>query len=356
MAHFRGLRNKEIERQPSIDFLRFMAAMMVATMHWGLEIGSDRYSAIYKLPIIGDLVKNGSFGVNIFFVISGFVIIGTAQRYTAVEFVFARFTRLFPGLFICMLIVLIVGSHFIQSYERPYTSFFHSVFLTYQAAEVEPLATPLWTLIIEIKFYLGVAIALLVFPSLFKTTKGIIALLIAWQLCIAVLQETTSFIGSFILPYLTLDGFSNLFALGVCFNLASNARRGLNQENVLILMVSLYFIYEVFFLEDYPHILKIYLALTSVLIIYSTKLSLNYSKRKLTYWLGLSSYPIYLLHEHLGMAIILQIQSKLSMNIYFVIGAASVGITMFSALIAITFEKPIQKYLKALFNRFYLKN
>ena len=128
MAENKTLGTKQTERQPFIDLLRFIAAMMVATMHWGLEIGSERYQRIYDVPIIGDLVKNGSFGVSIFFVISGFVIIGTAQKYNAIEFIFARFTRLFPGLLLSMLIVLIVGSYFIHSYEKPFSSFMDSYY------------------------------------------------------------------------------------------------------------------------------------------------------------------------------------------------------------------------------------
>ena len=66
MAENKTHRSKQAERQPSIDLLRFIAAMMVATMHWGIEVGNERFQRIYDLPIIGDLVKNGSFGVNIF--------------------------------------------------------------------------------------------------------------------------------------------------------------------------------------------------------------------------------------------------------------------------------------------------
>ena len=131
MARNKTLHNKQTDRHPSIDLFRFIAAMMVATMHWGIELGSKRQAVIYEIPIIGDWVKNGQFGVDIFFVISGFVIIGTAQKYNAIEFIFARFNRLFPGLILSMLIVLVIGTHFIQSYEKPVDSFFHSIFLTY---------------------------------------------------------------------------------------------------------------------------------------------------------------------------------------------------------------------------------
>ena len=344
-------RNKETERQPSIDLLRFVAAMMVATLHWGLEVGGERYQRIYDLPIIGQLVKNGSFGVSIFFVISGFVIIGTAQKYDAVEFIFARFTRLFPGLLISMLIVLAVGSHFIHAFEKPVASFLNSIFLTYQLAGVQPLATQLWTLVVEIKFYIGVAIALLFFPKLFKSPKGIIILLISWELIITIFRETTSPVGTFLLPYLTLDGSSNLFALGICLNLLSGLKLKIGFTNLLASLVSIYFINDVFFVANYPGILKIYLAVASILIVFSKKIVLPSSIQKIAYWLGLSSYLTYLLHAHLGMTFILQLQSRITSNIFVVIGAAAVLITLVSVLLAIFIEKPIQKVLKGQFQK-----
>jgi peptidoglycan/LPS O-acetylase OafA/YrhL len=356
MAENKTLRIKQTERQPSIDLLRFIAAMMVATMHWGHEVGSERYQRIYDVPLIGDLVKNGSFGVNIFFVISGFVIIGTAQKYNAIEFIFARFSRLFPGLLISMLIVLIVGSYFIHSYEKPFSSFFHSIFLTYQAAGVQPLATPLWTLIIEIKFYIGVAIALFFFPRFFKSTKGIIILLTSWELIIILLGETTTSIGTYLLPYITLNGSNNLFALGICFNLLSKVKIRLVQENLLLSLISLYFINEVFLVDKLMTITKLYMIIASLMIIFSKKIVLHPSLQKFSYWLGLSSYLIYLLHEHLGMAFVLQLQAHVTKNIILVIGFAVTLITIVSVLLAIYIEKPIQRFLKGQFQKFYLKH
>ena len=57
MAENKTLRAKQIERQPSIDLLRFIAAMMVATLHWELEVGSERYQRIYDVPLVGDLMN-----------------------------------------------------------------------------------------------------------------------------------------------------------------------------------------------------------------------------------------------------------------------------------------------------------
>ena len=355
MAENETHRSKQAERQPSIDLLRFIAAMMVATMHWGIEVGNERFQRIYDLPVIGDLVKNGSFGVNIFFVISGFVIIGTAQKCNAIEFIFARFTRLFPGLLVSMLIILMVGSHFIHPYENPFNSFFHSIFLTYQAVGVQPLATPLWTLIIEIKFYFGIAITLFIFPRFFKSTKGVIALLASWELIVIILQETTSPMGTYLLPYLTLNGSNHLFALGICFKLISKVKIKLTQENLLLLLIALYFINEVFLVDNQLTLTEVYMIIASIMLIFGGKFVFHPSVQKISYWLGLSSYLIYLLHIHLGMALVLQIQSHLTKDIYFVISTAAALITVASVLLAIFIERPAQRYLRRKFNQFDMK-
>jgi peptidoglycan/LPS O-acetylase OafA/YrhL len=344
---------KKTARQPSIDFLRFIAAIMVATFHWATDVGSARNTEIYGIPILGDLVKNGGFGVNIFFVISGFVIIGSAQKYNATEFIFARFIRLFPGLFLFMILVLIINTLVIGQYEKPFFTFFHSTFLTYQLVEVYPLATALWTLIVEVKFYIGVSFALFLFPKLFKSTKGIIALMILWELTIVLLEVSPLPIRTFLLPHFTLNGFSNLFALGICYYLINKIRIKANSENLLVLLVAVYFINDVFFRSGYSNILKLYMVVTSILIVLSSKLILHSSLQKVTYWLGLSSYPIYLLHQALGIGLISKLQAHITSNIFLVFGATIILITIGSALLAIFIERPIQRYFKLQFERIY---
>jgi peptidoglycan/LPS O-acetylase OafA/YrhL len=334
-------------RASSIDLLRFIAAIMVATYHWGLEVGNTRFSPVYNFPIIGEMIKNGSFGVSIFFVISGFVIIGTAQKYDAKEFVFARVVRLFPGLMLSMLLVLIVGSHFIHPYERPIASFFHSVFLTYQVAGVDPLATQLWTLLIEIKFYFGVAIALLLFPKFFRSSTRLLILLVGWEITIKVMAEFSSSVGSYLLPYLTLNGYYKLFAIGICFKLLSTMKLKLKFDTLFL--VSFYFIEKVFFVSNFPNILKLYLALASLAMIFSNRVLFPIKLQKISYLMGLSSYLIYLLHEHLGMAIVLHVQAHVTSNMLFIIPFSIILITFFSIILAIFAEIPMQKIIRAQF-------
>ena len=57
---------------------------------------ADDLSAV-SLPDIADVAKYGYLGVDLFFVISGFVIAYSADGRTPAEFAIARFARIYPG-------------------------------------------------------------------------------------------------------------------------------------------------------------------------------------------------------------------------------------------------------------------
>jgi|LauGreDrversion4_1035100.scaffolds.fasta_scaffold01261_11 peptidoglycan/LPS O-acetylase OafA/YrhL len=340
-----------INRLASIDLLRFIAAMMVATYHWGVESNPDYYRKVYEFPILGQFIQNGAFGVSIFFVISGFVIIGAAQKYNVVEFIFARFNRLFPGLLICMIVILPVGSKFINPWEKPIPSFINSTFLTYTITGIEPLATQLWTLLVEIKFYAGIGILLLLMPRLMRNVSGLVMMVIVWQFLIILLQNLGGNLGFYLLPYLTLNGNSSFFILGICLYLLTKSKRDFGYENWLIWLVSIFIFDQIIRVAGYSKLLLICLFITSLMIIFSRYLQFGPRFQLLAYWLGLSSYPIYLLHEHLGLAFFLQIQDRITQNVLVVVVLTSFCMTIFSVLLAIFVESPIQRIFKIQFTR-----
>jgi peptidoglycan/LPS O-acetylase OafA/YrhL len=339
----------ENSRLAPIDLLRFMAAIMVATHHWVFELGG-KYKGIYELPVIGDLVQHGNSGVEIFFIISGFVIMGTAQRSSGIEFVFARFNRIFPGLLISMLVILPIGNYFITAYQRPLPMFFNSIFLTYTISGVEPLTVQLWTLLVEIKFYGVIALLLFVAPKIFKNPKRAVIVLLIWQIFVFLLVMTfPSEVENLNSPYVTLQRFSNLFALGICFNLLNKSSKQIARDQVIVWLANIYFLYQVFFVDSYIPIVRIYLAIASLLIVFSSYFSFSLAFKHIFYWLGLSSYLTYLLHIQVGLYIILQIQARLTSNSYICLILAISLLTFVSILLAKFVERPIQRCLKTIF-------
>src|SRR4051812_5002148 len=73
----------------SLQTLRFFAALMVVYLH-------AAHFAGYSDVVPRWLIKTGGAGVDIFFVISGFVIARIAVGRTAAEFARARFYRIVP--------------------------------------------------------------------------------------------------------------------------------------------------------------------------------------------------------------------------------------------------------------------
>lgn len=101
------------EYVPGLDLLRFAAAFSVMVYHlafwsWAFPAGqvalaSKGVANFHDWPLI---TSAGWIGVQIFFVISGFVIATSAANATATRFFISRFTRLVPGVWVCATITL----------------------------------------------------------------------------------------------------------------------------------------------------------------------------------------------------------------------------------------------------------
>jgi peptidoglycan/LPS O-acetylase OafA/YrhL len=325
------------QRYPLLDLVRYIAALLVATLHWSLESGGA-YSSVYKIPILGNLIRNGAIGVPIFFIISGYVILETAWRKNAFDFIVARFTRLFPGLLICMALVLVVGSKYVAHYATPFKSYVNSIFLTYTLTHTAPLASQLWTLVVEVKFYLAIALLLLILDKRFRSVPLLVAIITCWQLVMVIAPETLT-------KHLSLGTADYLFGLGVSISLFLKSRGNRrNQYSTGILVI--YFSYYV--LKDYTsdRTLFIFLTLTIVAIGVSSISTFLKLPSRLFELLGLASYLIYLLHEQLGIAFINEMRIHVTGNVYLLFLSDIIFLTILSILISTLLEKRLQRLIK----------
>lgn len=104
---------------PILDPLRFAAALGVAVFHltfwsWagsstGVAPGFEHYVAAHlQFQSAAPFTWFGWVGVEIFFVISGFVIANSASNVSAREFLVGRVLRLYPAVWVCSTLTLIV--------------------------------------------------------------------------------------------------------------------------------------------------------------------------------------------------------------------------------------------------------
>ena len=90
------------DRFYEIDLLRFLAALAVVLYHYTFRgFAEGGYSPV-EYPVLGEIFKYGLYGVQLFFIISGFVILMTATKRDAASFVISRITRLYPAFWVCV--------------------------------------------------------------------------------------------------------------------------------------------------------------------------------------------------------------------------------------------------------------
>src|ERR1700744_2878912 len=157
---------------PLLDPLRFGAAFGVALFHqmfwsWAwVSIGHPglerTVAADVQYPSAAPFTWFGWVGVEIFFVISGFVIANSASRSSPTQFLIGRALRLYPAVWVCatatLLVLLIFGGGPASKFIMPYL---HAMLLVPEGITKQSLDVIYWTLAAEMAFYVFVFCAML---------------------------------------------------------------------------------------------------------------------------------------------------------------------------------------------------
>lgn len=162
---------------PAIDGLRFVAIMMVLVVHTsGLVFG--RFERHLRIPVrgtvLGQTVHGGMFGVQLFFIISGFVLglpfaahaLSTGPKVRLRSYFLRRITRLEPPYLVAITLAFAVGVLFAgEDFGHLFPHFaagipyLHWLFFTGH----NPVNGVTWSLEVEIQFYLLVPLLTRVF-------------------------------------------------------------------------------------------------------------------------------------------------------------------------------------------------
>ncbi len=140
-----------------LDLLRIAAAGLVLFNHYG-QFNATYHAAAHgdvigdplAFPFMGPFSGIGSVGVEIFFVISGFVITGSVHKATPLQFLTRRIVRVFPALWICATIALIARASTGESLPYVVACWGRSAILSPIGPYIDGVV---WTLIVEAFFY-----------------------------------------------------------------------------------------------------------------------------------------------------------------------------------------------------------
>lgn len=164
--------------------LRAMAALSVILYHyWGIFFSpvvrsmtgtpasfvpvQPGYTRHVLAPVTGDFYY-GVFGVGVFFLISGLVIPISLRNLSTGKFLVRRFFRIYPVYWICLLISLAMYVTCSWYWSTPlsdrvsWSFLWRNLSLLHSAAGIASLDFVCWSLAVEVKFYILVALIFLV--------------------------------------------------------------------------------------------------------------------------------------------------------------------------------------------------
>jgi len=132
----------------AIDLLRFVAALSVALAHWYWVTPDE----VRKLSLYPEqwFRYGGLLGVIFFFIISGFVILRSAQDATPLRFAGSRVIRLYPAFWVCCTITFLLTDPWLQGWRN----YLVNLTMFPEALGAVPVDEAYWTLVLEAKFYL----------------------------------------------------------------------------------------------------------------------------------------------------------------------------------------------------------
>ncbi len=206
---------------PEIDGLRFVAIVSVVLFHlYGFIDNKDGsvYNTIYNFDFIANFLKNGNFGVELFFVLSGFILglpfakhyLKDSNKVSLKSYFLRRISRLEPP-YIIVMFLLLMGSVFVSknlSTTEGFQSFLASIAYMHNFIYEEPsfINTVAWSLEIEIQFYILAPILSLFFSINNNLTRRF--LLIFTIIVFSVFSLLV------ILPFLSILNYLHYFLVG----------------------------------------------------------------------------------------------------------------------------------------------
>lgn len=348
-----------------VHVLRGLASLIVVWSHlvgWWLPVNqtSSNLQSYWESLIVKPfhLYQNGGhLGVLIFFLISGYIVAHVSLKEDSSRFLLKRFFRIFPALFIVLIISYIISIFSIRANlsiplgnnATEFKDYLYSLFLLDY-----PLGTPsalavTWTLFVEVLFYSLTAIFI-------KSTKKdplrstwYFIIVISIIIILSSINPTINRVAHYVV-------YLFFILLGRIIYLCEKKYIPLF-ESIILGIVSL-FCYILFYDYLYPNSIFnesqiIYTIILAIIIFFAFKIFYN-KKYKITTFLGDISYSLYLIHLPVG-TLVLNLLHKNGMPFKYSLLISISACLIVSFFIYEFIEKPSQKVAYKIINSKALK-
>jgi peptidoglycan/LPS O-acetylase OafA/YrhL len=324
-------------RLHELDALRGLAAVAVMLFHY-----TTRLSELYNMgakPLFS--FDHLYFGVNLFFIISGYVIFMTLNKTKRpMDFVMSRFSRLFPAFWAALALTFLVTSwlglpgRLVSGYDA-----LRNVFMIHNLFFIPHVDGVYWTLEVELIFYAGMfALYRLGWLGRVHIALGLMVLV---HLGSFGLSEWLGRPVPWSMSRLLILKHLPWFAMGVALFLLVQPRDGIDQRKsqgligLAVVTVAI---------TDSPAAGLVALGL-SVLVWAAATRRTPWLAQPVFVWLGAISYPLYLLHQNIGWSLQLRLRD---MGVPIDLGillAAAVSLVLASGLARVV-EQPAMGWIR----------
>lgn len=330
-----GVVMPERRRLWPLDGLRGFAALAVVAYHY-LYRGPQLY------PQLGPSHAWfwwGQYGVQLFFVISGFVIFDSARGSSTGRFAANRAIRLFPAYWLAVVLTFTVVTVFgLPGRETTLPVALFNLTMLPGFFNVPYVDGAYWTLAVELTFY--VVIGLLA-RTRALADRWLFVTLFTWLAVVLAVRGAGFMIdgNAFTDVFVNIAYWMPMFVIGIALNIGHRSGRWVLPGAVVAAALIIVAPGDLTVVP--PMVAATLLALGALYIKLPTKL------RPVSDYLGELSYPVYLVHQNIGYVIMLAVTSLGVHQLGTTAIAAAAAIAMATA-ISYAFDLPVRRRLRAL--------
>ncbi|MFD3315004.1 acyltransferase family protein [Streptomyces sp. NPDC058656] len=322
-------------RLRALDGLRLIAALMVAAYHYGGRGGEVTQawgtSAKAQFPTMHTWFAYGCLGVQVFFVISGFVICMSGWGRPLRSFFASRASRLLPSYWAAIVIVTVVFALPVVAYKTVSPSdTLVNLTMMQQPLGADRVLGVCWTLWAEVRFYALFALCV-VMPG--ATRQRVIMFCAGWTLA-AVLTQAAD---EPLLDLVLMPEYAPFFIGGIGLYLVHRDRHDAYAWGTVIVswLIGQHQAVSGLWHAPNPDFFSYRTSFGIVLVVTFGFVAvaaialgwLNWANWRWLTVAGALTYPFYLVHEHLGWVVIEAYHQKLNIPAY-----ATLPLTVLSML------------------------
>lgn len=315
-------------RLRALDALRIIAALMVALYHYGGRDGdvSRAWGASprHEFPTLSGAFAYGCLGVEIFFVISGFVICMSGWGRPLRSFFASRAARLYPAYWAAIVLVTVAFALPWVAYKTvSFSDTLVNLTMLQQPVGAQRVLGVCWTLWAELRFYALFAL-FVVLPG--ATRHRVVLFCAVWTL--ATVVTTASHVE--FLRVVVMPEYSSYFIGGIGLYLLHRFGHDLLHWGIVAVsfLVGQHYAVAGLWHPPSPHYFSYrspYVIVAVLALGYAAVAAVALGRFRWANWrwltvAGALTYPFYLVHEHLGWVVIGALHRSLGIPSYATLG------------------------------------